>query len=170
MVPMRAVRAAFWLVLLACSKPSSGDPTRDLFEAKRSAFVATRDLFRADHAVLRSVRKSPVGRIASAAGPTESCGSPLRGGELPWKCTTSGTSAATLADAERILGLSPGRLEEYGRVLPATQVSYAEGHMQFWLVDADAQPGTGVRNIVWSDTLLSGAFEPLGDGFYVDRR
>lgn len=167
---VRIASIALGCVAWACSKPAVSDPTRDYFESKRADFVVTRDRFRTDVGLLTAVRKSPLGRIAGASGMSNACSSPLRGGELPWRCAKTGASVATLAEADQALGLPAGRLEEYERVLPAKQVSYVGTYIQFSLVDNEGTPGQGLRNIVWSDVPPPATFDPLGDGFYIDRR
>lgn len=154
----------------ACSRTSV---TARYFADHRADFVKTRDMIRSDGTRVRSVAKAPLGNVRSASSDSVSCGSTLRGGELPWTCT-GGRQAQSLAEAESILGWPPGRLHEYETALPAKSFTrdvetLPPGAILFWLVDPDAAPCTGMVNVVWSEKPPAApayVYRALGDGFY----
>ena len=181
------MRRLLLLVLVAaCKKPSTGDVTRDYFEDHRSSMTHVRDLLRADAGLVRSVQMSPTGVVRGVTGAKNHCGSQLRGGEFPWKCTT-GPDVHDVPETEIALGLPPSRLREYGRALNAKQVDADDpclgpGTVRFTLVDAESgERCGGLRNVVaarslpaWNTTACPTTaavyYEPIApDGWYAER-
>ena len=170
-------------LLGACQK-RSGDPTADWFAAHRKGFETIREMLAADHGLVTHVGLSPLGGIRDAGGAKGTCGSELRGGGFPWKCTGDFV-AKDLGEVEAFLGVPRGRLDAYARALPAKSVGPGEpcappGSLVFWLQDPDSPPCKGITNVVWSlappapktddacSRTVATHFVPLGDSWYED--